>query len=114
MRSGRTHCCRMSSRTRQETSLVGTIDARSSDHLRTSGRCNPTSCPQTLAHHTIMSSQVQETLGQPVVPDKVPTGEYPVSNWRSAHPQWPHIANNEQLIDNDPYASYARRNRDTY
>lgn len=36
-----------------------------------------------------MASTIGETVGQPVVPDKIPTGEYPVSNWPLPRPQCP-------------------------
>ncbi|KAK3203246.1 hypothetical protein GRF29_112g648133 [Pseudopithomyces chartarum] len=36
-----------------------------------------------------MASTIGETVGQPVIPDKIPTGEYPVSNWRLSPPAMP-------------------------
>jgi hypothetical protein len=48
----------------------------------------------TTAATTTMAEQTPEhTWKQPVVPDKIPTGEYPVSNWPSYPAQWPQLAN---------------------
>jgi hypothetical protein len=42
-----------------------------------------------IPHHNTMAEQtMDQTWKQPVVPDKIPTGEYPVSNWPSRPAPW--------------------------
>jgi hypothetical protein len=57
-------------------------------HIPPRIRSNTTTTTSTMAEQTS-----EQTWKQPVVPDKIPTGEYPVSNWPSYPAQRPHLAN---------------------
>lgn len=91
MLSGRTHCCRMHALRAKPQGEQAVMHERT-DHVSAAGtslNCSSTASQLCLPPHTAaMSSTAETTIGQPVVPDKIPTGEYPVSNWRPHRPQW--------------------------